>query len=485
MNTLWPMTSLARLITIAVLFSAPLVHAQEVCDNGLDDDADGLIDLQDTTDCSCVPDGSSTLLMNPSFEDFSACPYNWSQMDLAMGWYQATYNTTDYFNQCGFFRDWITLPLPDGAGCVGGFQTQGYQEFPGTCLNYPLHAGGADTLCFSISAYKAESFQLMDTVPIDFGPVEMMVWGMPFCIEWPLETEWCPEYMNWIPIGTAMYTPSSAWQTLRIPCVPPVDIQAIIVGPACDLPDTYGQLGQGPYIPYFLYDAFTHVQASTINAGGSWCNEDLVLTALPPGNTIGTQWYYEGVAITGASGTVLPLSTWGLDPGDYQFRAVSDSGCSIASITVAPPTYPDVPLITWAQDLFIAVYDPQLSYQWLLNGEPIAGATSSTYDPLANGTYTLQVTNAEGCSTLSEPYLVLSTGLSPPAASADVIYDHMTRTLRVAHAGTPYRFELRDVAGRLIRSINEQAGDRSFDLADLPAGIYLVLVADRVFRIAL
>ena len=473
----------ARCACSAALFIAISIQAQEVCDNGVDDDSDGLIDLLDTTDCACAPGGSSTLLMNPSFEDFSACPYNWSQMDLTTGWYQATFNTTDYFNQCGFFRDWITLPLPDGAGCVGGFQTQGYQEFPGTCLNYPLHPGGTDTLCFSISAYKAESFQLADTVPIDFGPVGITIWGVPFCINWPLETEWCPEYMNWIPIGTAIYDPSSAWQTLCIPCSPPVDIQAIIIGPACDLPESYGQLGQGPYIPYFIYDAFTHVQASAITPNGSWCNADLGLTAQAPGNTVGSQWYYEGVAIPGATGTELPLSTLGLDAGTYQFQAVSDSGCSIASFIVEPPVYPEVPVIDWAQDLFIAVNDPQLAYQWFLDGEAIAGATGNTYVPVVNGSYTLQVTTADGCSSLSDAYVVLSTGLGDAGQQTAVMYDPGTRTLHIRFPGQAWRSELRDAAGRLIRSSTD-SGSTTWGMADLPGGIYLVRINDRVFRIA-
>ncbi len=89
------------LFLLAYIFGS-LLHAQEICNNAIDDDFDGLIDLNDTTDCVCtgVLSGGGqveSLLPNPSFEDFDCIPTTYSQLDCASVWSQATGATSDYF----------------------------------------------------------------------------------------------------------------------------------------------------------------------------------------------------------------------------------------------------------------------------------------------------------------------------------------------------------------------------------------------------
>ena len=47
-------------ILVLFLFSAHLINAQEICNNGIDDDGDQDIDLLDS-DCECLSGGSNTL----------------------------------------------------------------------------------------------------------------------------------------------------------------------------------------------------------------------------------------------------------------------------------------------------------------------------------------------------------------------------------------------------------------------------------------
>ena len=73
-----------------LLFFSVAIYGQEVCTNGIDDDNDGLVDLNDP-DCQC---GSNvevpSLIPNASFEDYTICPTNHSQLNRATGWIQAT-----------------------------------------------------------------------------------------------------------------------------------------------------------------------------------------------------------------------------------------------------------------------------------------------------------------------------------------------------------------------------------------------------------
>ena len=54
----------------------------EICDNAIDDDLDGLIDLNDP-DCTCESTEPVSLIPNPSFEDLDCCPDNRSQLNCA------------------------------------------------------------------------------------------------------------------------------------------------------------------------------------------------------------------------------------------------------------------------------------------------------------------------------------------------------------------------------------------------------------------
>ena len=64
-----------------MLFLAPivLIGQAEICDNGIDDDQDGLIDLNDD-DCACTVIEPVSVIPNPSFEDMNCCPTERSQL---------------------------------------------------------------------------------------------------------------------------------------------------------------------------------------------------------------------------------------------------------------------------------------------------------------------------------------------------------------------------------------------------------------------
>jgi len=101
-------------ISFEISSTVPIV---EICDNAIDDDGDGLIDLNDP-DCDCSPN-PVPFMPNPSFEDHFCCPETGAELYCAAPWVQASGATTDYINTC----DWMgysfpPLPFPDGVGCA-------------------------------------------------------------------------------------------------------------------------------------------------------------------------------------------------------------------------------------------------------------------------------------------------------------------------------------------------------------------------------
>lgn len=132
------------------------LHAQEICDNGIDDDGDGLIDLNDVEDCICGIISSEII---GDFEEYSCCPElptsNLNQVDIDClndGWIPATSNLggADYYNTCGFlgFSLKVPLPIPSGGGAVGIY-TGDIFESVGTCTGQTFLTG----VNYSISLY--------------------------------------------------------------------------------------------------------------------------------------------------------------------------------------------------------------------------------------------------------------------------------------------------------------------------------------------
>lgn len=78
--------------TLLCLLSVQVLVAQEICDNGIDDDANGLVDLNDAAACPCsLLPPPVNLIANGSFEDHTCCPGTPGQtvsnyIDCATGW---------------------------------------------------------------------------------------------------------------------------------------------------------------------------------------------------------------------------------------------------------------------------------------------------------------------------------------------------------------------------------------------------------------
>lgn len=76
-------------------------YMEEICNNAIDDDSDGLIDLNDP-DCSCEIADLASIIPNPSFENQNCCPDDHSQMNCAADWIQPSFGTSDYMHHCGY-----------------------------------------------------------------------------------------------------------------------------------------------------------------------------------------------------------------------------------------------------------------------------------------------------------------------------------------------------------------------------------------------
>ncbi len=328
------------LFTFFFIFSIGL-HAQEICNNGIDDDGDGLIDMNDVSDCNCAPIVIPSMIPNASFEQSNCCPSSFSQVSCATGWSQATNATSDYFN-CGFNFGSATnaglSPPPDGTGYLGTIFSPGWQEYVGSCLTTPMLAGQSYTLTINIaSAPIGGSGEICNGGVIEYGPIDITIFGNPSCVAFPISTTACPP--GWTVLASAIYTPVASWGSITFTFTPSANINAIIIGSPCTLPASY-TTASGCY-PYFYYDnlILTASSATNITQVGSFCSNDLVLSTVNnPTSTY--QWYLAGIALIGETSNTLSISTNNYPPGNYTLvENFSNGTCGSMGINlIAPPT---------------------------------------------------------------------------------------------------------------------------------------------------
>lgn len=335
-----------NVILCLLLLCTAFTNGQEICDNAIDDNGNGLIDLNDTTaSCACVPQAPS-LIPNPSFEERNCCPSSFSQMNCANEWVQASSATADYMNTCGMIFGAATsaglVPFPDGNAIAGFISSIGYQEYIGACLTTPMLADSSYSLQMSIASTPITGYGLeCNGGVISYTASDIVIYGSTDCNNLPFAGDSCPPAPQWFVLDSTLYTPVNSWGTISFTFTPSVNINAIIIGSPCNLPQSY--VGTSCY-PYFYLDnlALNQTQlVNTITQTGSWCANTTVLT----GNTIPGatyQWYLEGVALVGETSVTLNVSGNNLPVGEYSLSTTVGGNCTYTSVTVIkynnPPT---------------------------------------------------------------------------------------------------------------------------------------------------
>lgn len=305
---------------------------QEICDNGIDDDNDSLIDINDD-DCFCEITTSTSLIPNPSFEELDCCPQDRSQLSCATGWIQASAPTTDFLHDCGFSgldQYPAPRPFPNGDGILGfrdgrissSDSLDAYwKEYAGACLNSPLQAD---------SSYRFQ-FDIGFVDQLHSPPIDLTLFGTTSCEHLPFGggdvAFGCPTRdPNWVKLGNVRISGGAGnrWVKDFIDFIPDEDILAFALGPACDtIPNPDG-------IYYFMdnliltdLESFDLLIQEVLHP----CNDNFSL-AVPENSDFEYQWYLSGVAL---QGEVFSEMTQNYGEGAYQVRILSGTSCRISA----------------------------------------------------------------------------------------------------------------------------------------------------------
>lgn len=338
-----------NLLFITFLLFSAFAYSQENCNNGVDDDGDGKIDLNDS-ECACNGTSVSSLVNNPGFEQMNFCPNDWSKFNAASSWFAPSSATSDYINSCGFIpasaigAGVYPFPASNGNGVAGILVTKDYKEYIATCTNAPLLAGTKYQLNFDIAS--STSGRIVSTQPnigdtcndnvLNAGKIDITLYGRSDCNTTPSNSNFFP--VGWQPLGTATYIPSKKWGQLSIIFTPTANINSIMLGSQYNAPESYlNELDYTLCFPYFYFDNIMLNTTSSlgvhVTAVGNFCENSLVLTAAiesgqpsPPSY----QWYRDGIALVGATNAALPIAYGLANTGNYQVKISSSGSCKIS-----------------------------------------------------------------------------------------------------------------------------------------------------------
>ncbi len=410
---------------------------EEICNNGIDDDGNGLIDLNDPA-CPCstffTGEGQPSFIRNHSFEEQACCPLGvvgpdtepW--LSCASGWMQATSATSDYFHACGYSPAGMPLPPPDGEGAVGFFAYPEYFEYVGTCLTDPgtadpLRAGTAYTLSLWIASTvsvgmheqtveQADPSRFAEQLPLTiFGHANT-------CVGFPISTNGCMgDEPGWTELGQVMVQPAWEWTRVSITFIPTQDIHSVIIGGGCDIPSSYigrvfsgGPTGSYFGKPYFLVDDLMLTEAgdpvfSPVAVSGALCAGNALAVGQPPAGATGYQWYHDGVALPGRTGTTLDVSADGLGAGLYTMASTYNGQCLMGAASVPPEVLP-LPVVTPSSGcapLTVAfasnIGDGSTTVSWDLGDGTTRTDHAFTHTYAVPGNYDVRLTvrNGAGC----------------------------------------------------------------------------------------
>ncbi len=331
-----------------LILTAGFSFSQEICDNAIDDDGDGLIDLNDSLDCNCssstiVP---TSLIPNHSFEDTLCCPTGGSQMNCADLWIQASWGTTDYYNLCGPTQAGnAPQPFPGNGNAIVGFSGGNGSlifgnEYVGACLNGTMLAGTS----YSISFYVARTAGSADA--------SLAIFGTPSCTDLPWSS-WmdCPiGFGSWQLLDslTIHQMVSSAWELVTMTFTPTVNINAIAIGSICMTSST-----STTTFGYYFIDELVLNESTAFDpllTHGRYCDSNLVIKLNVQGVS-NFQWYQDSIALVGEISD--SLSTNKYSPGNYTITFDHGGVCKYLDYKIETPVYPKVDVIPIADSLCI------------------------------------------------------------------------------------------------------------------------------------
>ncbi|WP_448519775.1 S8 family serine peptidase [Rhodoflexus sp.] len=206
--------------------------------------------------------------------------------------------------------------------------------------------------------------------------------------------------------------------------------------------------------------------------------ETITLTATTnlPGVTY--QWRKNGADIINATQPTFTTA----EEGEFS-AVVTGNGCTITSAPVRVTVVSVIRPVVSVQGQFFTSSSPT-GNQWLLNGNPIPGATGQTYNADQAGIYTVRVMS-DGCFAVSDPIVLTATeSIAAPTVGLRLYPNPANESIKVSlseRGNSTVEMRITDLTGKVVQTTRIQKRsftiEQEFDLKALAAGVYFLQIS--------
>lgn len=319
----------------------------EICDNNIDDDEDGLIDVFDP-DCQCPGLNPPNLVPNGQFSKTNGCCADLGQINCLESW-EVLGPSPDYISDnclqsnlrpdVRFLSNALNTSFNEGYifGLVHQVDGRHFTESMGVCLDSTLLSGKTYNLSFDIANLRNDDpdiiFSLMGipdcSLLTSYSTINRDIFcdiGLPFERLATLNAQ----------------TLNSGWNTIEVEFTPSSDIEAIFYSSDCD-----SQPGTREATLYMVLDnvsireVIAELPDIEINSRGGVCEDNFSLSTNSH-STYTYQWYKDSLQVAGATDSILVL---GVETesrsGIYHVLVTDEEG----NCQLSPPYQHEVPQV--------------------------------------------------------------------------------------------------------------------------------------------
>ena len=219
---------------------------------------------------------------------------------------------------------------------------------------------------------------------------------------------------------------------------------------------------------------FCHA-VSPADASSAVCSLDSVTLVAFPGCS-NYAWYQAPNTFIDSSQQIIIFPS-----GSTTYYVIADSlgQCRYKAYVVTTGYAPSIPVISQTGNVLFSS-GAAAFYQWYVDGVAIPGATNYYYTPTGPGSYQVEDINTAGCSSISDPFVIVSTFDLPDGASINVFPNPADESMSISfvHFSLEEKINVKVVNafGQVMQTKEVRIANGNFitqiETKQLPAGFY-------------
>ncbi|MFZ6053239.1 T9SS type A sorting domain-containing protein [Halocola ammonii] len=197
-----------------------------------------------------------------------------------------------------------------------------------------------------------------------------------------------------------------------------------------------------------------------------------------PGNYANVEWFLNGTLIEGENNDSL----YATEPGQYVVSVYREECPDFGMSSGVGPivTILEAQIVEEETLIYALPQEGFYTYQWYLDGEPIEAPEDTPWllykDDMADGTYTVEVTNPEPCTVVSPPFEWIVESVEEYYEANLKIFPNPTSAvfqIDGIESSSIEKVKIMDISGKVVESYQTRSNG-TFSLAGMENGLYFI-----------